>query len=86
MTFPDIFDRVETWVFDLDNTLYPASSHVFDQISRRMTEASEVSAQAAEQVRQNAKAAPIRDAVAWRLVFFITVGMGISLISAMDLC
>ena len=37
MTFPDIFDKVETWVFDLDNTLYPASSHVFDQISRRMT-------------------------------------------------
>jgi putative hydrolase of the HAD superfamily len=36
-TFPDIFDRVETWVFDLDNTLYPATSKVFDQISRRMT-------------------------------------------------
>jgi putative hydrolase of the HAD superfamily len=38
MSFPDIFDSVETWVFDLDNTLYPAASHVFDQISRRMTE------------------------------------------------
>ena len=37
MSFPDIFDRIETWVFDLDNTLYPASSKVFDQISRRMT-------------------------------------------------
>ena len=37
MTFPDIFDRVETWVFDLDNTLYPATSKLFDQISRRMT-------------------------------------------------
>jgi len=37
MSFPDIFDQVETWVFDLDNTLYPAVSHVFDQISRRMT-------------------------------------------------
>jgi len=35
--FPDIFDGVETWVFDLDNTLYPATSKVFDQISRRMT-------------------------------------------------
>jgi putative hydrolase of the HAD superfamily len=34
---PDVFDRVETWVFDLDNTLYPASSKLFDQISRRMT-------------------------------------------------
>jgi putative hydrolase of the HAD superfamily len=31
------FDDVETWVFDLDNTLYPASSRLFDQISRRMT-------------------------------------------------
>jgi putative hydrolase of the HAD superfamily len=37
MSFPDIFDGIETWVFDLDNTLYPASSRVFDQISRRMT-------------------------------------------------
>jgi putative hydrolase of the HAD superfamily len=37
MSFPDIFDKVETWVFDLDNTLYPATSKVFDQISRRMT-------------------------------------------------
>jgi putative hydrolase of the HAD superfamily len=34
---PEIFDRVDTWVFDLDNTLYPASSRLFDQISRRMT-------------------------------------------------
>jgi putative hydrolase of the HAD superfamily len=33
----DIFDGVETWVFDLDNTLYPASSKLFDQVSRRMT-------------------------------------------------
>ncbi len=37
MSFPDVFDGVETWVFDLDNTLYPATSKVFDQISRRMT-------------------------------------------------
>jgi putative hydrolase of the HAD superfamily len=34
---PELFDRVETWVFDLDNTLYPASSRLFDQISQRMT-------------------------------------------------
>jgi putative hydrolase of the HAD superfamily len=34
---PELFDRVETWVFDLDNTLYPASSKLFDQISHRMT-------------------------------------------------
>ena len=26
------FDHVDTWVFDLDNTLYPASSRLFDQI------------------------------------------------------
>ena len=29
---------VETWIFDLDNTLYPASCHLFDQVQRRMTE------------------------------------------------
>ncbi|MBT3237164.1 MAG: pyrimidine 5'-nucleotidase [Rhodospirillaceae bacterium] len=30
--------QAETWVFDLDNTLYPASSNLFDQIDRRMKE------------------------------------------------
>jgi putative hydrolase of the HAD superfamily len=30
--------RVETWIFDLDNTLYPASCRLFDQVQRRMTE------------------------------------------------
>ena len=30
------FDHVETWVFDLDNTLYPASCRLFDQIDARM--------------------------------------------------
>ena len=29
---------VETWIFDLDNTLYPASCGLFDQVQRRMTE------------------------------------------------
>jgi putative hydrolase of the HAD superfamily len=29
--------EVETWIFDLDNTLYPAASGVFPQISARMT-------------------------------------------------
>jgi putative hydrolase of the HAD superfamily len=33
----EIFDSVEDWVFDLDNTLYPASSRLFDLISLRMT-------------------------------------------------
>jgi putative hydrolase of the HAD superfamily len=33
----EIFDSTETWVFDLDNTLYPASSKLFDQVSHRMT-------------------------------------------------
>lgn len=32
------FEKVETWVFDLDNTLYPASCRLFDQIDRRMGE------------------------------------------------
>src|ERR1700757_852607 len=28
---------IETWIFDLDNTLYPASCRLFDQIHARMT-------------------------------------------------
>ncbi|MGR3502792.1 pyrimidine 5'-nucleotidase [Pseudaestuariivita sp.] len=32
------FDRVTTWVFDLDNTLYPPRMRLFDQIERRMTD------------------------------------------------
>jgi putative hydrolase of the HAD superfamily len=32
----DLLDRVEHWVFDLDNTLYPASSNLFEQVDRRM--------------------------------------------------
>ena len=31
------FDAVETWVFDLDNTLYPPEVRLFDQIEVRMT-------------------------------------------------
>lgn len=33
----DAFTHVETWVFDLDNTLYPPAIRLFDQIERRMT-------------------------------------------------
>jgi len=33
---PD-FRHVETWIFDLDNTLYPASSDLFAQVDARMT-------------------------------------------------
>ena len=29
-------DSVETWIFDLDNTLYPASCDLFSQVDRRM--------------------------------------------------
>ena len=32
------FNHVETWVFDLDNTLYPPEARLFDQIEVRMTE------------------------------------------------
>jgi putative hydrolase of the HAD superfamily len=32
------FARVETWVFDLDNTLYPPEVCLFDQIEQRMTD------------------------------------------------
>src|SRR5438552_15484721 len=28
---------IETWIFDLDNTLYPASCRLFDQIHANMT-------------------------------------------------
>lgn len=30
------FSHVQTWVFDLDNTLYPPSARLFDQIEARM--------------------------------------------------
>ncbi|MEF3046155.1 pyrimidine 5'-nucleotidase [Pseudotabrizicola sp. L79] len=33
----DSFSHVTTWVFDLDNTLYPPSMRLFDQIEARMT-------------------------------------------------
>ncbi|GAA5066050.1 pyrimidine 5'-nucleotidase [Roseibacterium beibuensis] len=32
------FAHVETWVFDLDNTLYPPEMALFDQINIRMTD------------------------------------------------
>lgn len=31
------FSRTDTWIFDLDNTLYPADCHLFRQIDERMT-------------------------------------------------
>lgn len=33
----DQFSHVDTWVFDLDNTLYPPQMRLFDQIEERMT-------------------------------------------------
>jgi putative hydrolase of the HAD superfamily len=35
-SLPD-FRRIETWIFDLDNTLYHPSARLFDQIDARMT-------------------------------------------------
>ncbi|MEX0971571.1 MAG: pyrimidine 5'-nucleotidase [Paracoccaceae bacterium] len=32
----EAFSHVDTWVFDLDNTLYPAGSRLFDQIEALM--------------------------------------------------
>jgi putative hydrolase of the HAD superfamily len=29
-------DHIQTWIFDLDNTLYPASCRLFDQVDRNM--------------------------------------------------
>jgi putative hydrolase of the HAD superfamily len=31
-----LFAHIETWVFDLDNTLYPPEARLFDQIEARM--------------------------------------------------
>ena len=33
---PAAFAHVRTWIFDLDNTLYPASCNLFTQVSQRM--------------------------------------------------
>ncbi len=33
---PDLA-RIRTWIFDLDNTLYPPEARLFDQIAERMT-------------------------------------------------
>ncbi len=33
----DALSKVDTWIFDLDNTLYPPSCKLFDQIAVRMT-------------------------------------------------
>jgi putative hydrolase of the HAD superfamily len=32
------FSHVETWIFDLDNTLYPPAARLFDQIEVKMTD------------------------------------------------
>ena len=32
------FAHVDTWVFDLDNTLHQATPHIFPHINRSMTE------------------------------------------------
>jgi putative hydrolase of the HAD superfamily len=51
------FSHVTTWVFDLDNTLYPPSSALFDQIERRMNawvmEALHVSHDEADRIRHD---------------------------------
>jgi len=33
---PPSLTEIDTWVFDLDNTLYPASCRLFDQVEQRM--------------------------------------------------
>ena len=30
------FAHVETWIFDLDNTIYPARHNLFDQVDKRI--------------------------------------------------
>ena len=33
---PSAFNAVDTWIFDLDNTLYPAECNLFPQVAERM--------------------------------------------------
>jgi putative hydrolase of the HAD superfamily len=51
------FQHVTTWVFDLDNTLYPPEVRLFDQIEVRMTawvmEALSVDAETADHLRKH---------------------------------
>lgn len=51
------FAHVRAWVFDLDNTLYPPSARLFDQIEQRMTawvsEALNVDRAEADHLRQH---------------------------------
>lgn len=35
---PGALDHVDTWIFDLDNTLYPARCRLFDQIDKRIAD------------------------------------------------
>jgi putative hydrolase of the HAD superfamily len=35
---PPALAHIDAWIFDLDNTLYPASARLFDRIDRRMTD------------------------------------------------
>ena len=53
----DAFAHVETWVFDLDNTLYPPEVRLFDQIEVRMTawvqDALGVDREAADRIRKD---------------------------------
>lgn len=53
----DAFSHVTTWVFDLDNTLYPPRYRLFDQIEVRMTQwvmdALRVSRPEADRLRQH---------------------------------
>lgn len=35
---PRGFDHIDTWIFDLDNTLYPADCNLFAQVDQRMGE------------------------------------------------
>ena len=34
---PRSFDHVDTWVFDLDNTLYPHHVNLWQQVDKRIT-------------------------------------------------
>ncbi|KZL20189.1 haloacid dehalogenase-like hydrolase [Pseudovibrio axinellae] len=47
------FASIESWVFDLDNTLYPHHSNLFDQIDQKMSEfVQKLTGKPAEQARE----------------------------------
>ena len=37
MSSTDLASKINTWIFDLDNTLYDGATKVFEQVDKKMT-------------------------------------------------